>query len=307
MTAIAIAEPRVFSGQVERPGRAGAGHQVQGADLELVHRPLDLGAIERAPEVVKIATEPAPVLESPGQGGVVQADVRDAEVGRAGVARHGERLERATEVGRAGDPEAVVAVDRVHADIIRERPGLARLEEVGDGHDVGEDGAGLVLGVGVAREQLQRARRVPAPGMRHRAEHGELVRELGVQGQQLGEAEARGLGGERGERASELGGGVGLGVIRIEMATTPAQPDDDDGLAIVWARGPGPQPEEVGQGERGHADQPGLEEFASRWVHRSFRRVVEGILGLTTKSRRKARREDGITFVSSFVPFVTSW
>ena len=47
----------------------------------------------------------------------------------------------------------------------------------GDGHEIGQRGPLLVLGIGVAGEQLQRPRRVAAAGVDHRAEDSEAVRQ----------------------------------------------------------------------------------------------------------------------------------
>ncbi len=108
------------------------------------------------------------------------------------------------EVGRPGDREVVVAIDRVDADVVGNAAIGIAAQVVGDAHQVGQDRLELVLRVGVAGEQLQRAGRMAAAGVGHRAQDGEPVGDLRQSRQQLADVNAgrwwRWAGTARGSR-----------------------------------------------------------------------------------------------------------
>ncbi len=272
VAAVAVAEAGVFLVEVEGAGGLGAGQEADGLGLESVHRLESAGGVDLAAEVIERASQLEAAVEAFDLG-VGQADVGHAEAGGTRIAGDGEGLIRRAEVGGPGDHEAVVAGDRIDADVVGDRAGGvgAGAEVVGDGHEVGADRLRLVARVGVAGEDLERASGVAAAGVGHRAEHGEAVGERGEAGNQLGEVEAGGLRRDRGERAAELGGGVGLRVERVEVAATAAEPDDDDGRALPrpfprrppLSRRGRAEAEQGRQGERPQAGQAGAEELAA--------------------------------------------
>ena len=263
--AVALADPRVFPAEVEGPGGLGAGQQAHRLGLEGVHRIQGAGPVDVAAEVVERPPQRDPLAQPADLPGVGQADVGHLEVRGARVSRHGEGLVRGAEIPGAGDREVVVVDDRVDADVVREVARSATAQVVGDAHEVGIEGRELVLRGGVSGEELQRARRMPAPGVRHRAEDRELVRELGLSRQQLGEAKPGRPGGDRRERPPVVGRDIRLGVVRIQVAATPAQPDEDHRRRPArLRRGLRPQPEQPRQRERPETGHPGPQELAPR-------------------------------------------
>ena len=89
--------------------------------------------------------------------------------------------------------------------------------------------------------------------------------------QQLADADALGLRGDRPERAADLGRGVGLGVVGLQVARPALEPDDEQRgpLAGRGRARPRPQREQVRQGEAGQAPS---QEFAATHDGRPSRR-----------------------------------
>ncbi len=97
----------------------------------------------------------------------------------------------------------------------------------------GADLVGGVAGVHLidGRRMVEQADR----GVAHRADHRELVGDLGELRQQLRELEAAGLRGNRLENALDVGGNIFLWVPQVEVAGAALEVDEDDALGFAEA------------------------------------------------------------------------
>ncbi len=86
------------------------------------------------------------------------------------------------------------------------------------------------------------------------ADDGHLVEQAGVFGEQFAELDAGDGGVDGVELASDFLGGVGLGVIGINMGGTAEEEDLDDGGVSGGAALRGPGSQDIGHREPGHAE-----------------------------------------------------
>ena len=199
----------------------------------------------------------------------------DREARRVRVAEDRERLEGRAEIGRAE------VRDRVDADIGRDPTARVGPLPVRDAHQVGVLGLELEHLLGVPREHLLVALLVAEPRVRQRAEDRELVGHPGMHRQELADPDALGLRGDRAERAADLGRGVGLGVVGLQVARPALEPDDEQGGPVAGRGRPRPRPS-ARAGPTREAGQAGPQEFAASHEGRP---ITPKAAGPTAKTR----------------------
>ena len=71
---------------------------------------------------------------------------------------------------------------------------------------------------------------------------------------------------DRPERPAELGGGLGLGVVRLVLGRAAVEPDQDHRQVVARRRRPpaAPRPQQVAQAQARQAQRPGLQEAPPR-------------------------------------------
>jgi hypothetical protein len=269
VAAIAVADGVGFAGEVEGGLGLLVEQESDGLRFEAVEGVHRAGLVDVATQAVEGRPHIDPGTEAGLFGRVFETDVGDFEGGKAGVAEDAEGFGGGAEVGRTGDAEAVVLVDGVDGHIARERADSVGTEAVGNAHPVGVAGLGFVGGIGVAGEDLQRTGGVAAAGVSDGAEQRVLVGDGGEAGEQFGDDDAGDVGVDGAEGAAIVGGGERFGVEGVEMAAPTAQPDEDDGGALVGKSGlceGFAEAEEVREGEAGEAVEAEAEGFAAGGV-----------------------------------------
>ena len=103
---------------------------------------------------------------------------------------------------------------------------------------------------------------VPAGGTDERAKEDEAVGDAGNLGQELGELETVELGRDGSERATNLGGSVGLRVDKVHLGRPAVEVKVDDGLVGGTDAGGRLGPEQIGQGKAAQAEGADAKESA---------------------------------------------
>ena len=112
----------------------------------------------------------------------------------------------------------------------------------------------------VAGQHPLRAHAVAGVGVVRRADDGELVHDLGLLRQVLADLDAGHVGGDRLELAAELGRGVRLEIVHVDVAGPAGLPDQDDRLAVRWRCPVRPEPEQARQRQAAEGERADLEE-----------------------------------------------
>ena len=100
------------------------------------------------------------------------------------------------------------------------------------GEDGAEDGADKGLtGLCAARQEVDGLKVLVGLGL-HRADHGELIGDLGAVGHELAELDTGELGGNGAEGPPK--DTAGLGVPGLELARSPTEPEEDTVLALLF-------------------------------------------------------------------------
>ena len=234
------ADHRVAVRAAEVEGIAGlrVGEQGHGLGLELVERPELAFLVKGALQFVEVAAQGKPITETTRLGGIGEADVRHLEIGAIRIVAHGE--------GRVGVAEVsgtIILKRRIHPDVVRQWIVAffsLPAQVMGHRHPVGEARLGLVALVGVTREHLHGAGGMPARLLVHGTQDRELVGDLRIHREQLGQLHARHVRGDGLERTAVLAADVGLGIVGIDVGLATREPDHDDRLALgLWQGGVG--------------------------------------------------------------------
>ena len=266
--AIAVAEGGGFRVEVEGLARGVAAEDVPRLTGEVVHG-LNLAVgIHLAAHAVEALDEPAPVGEAVDGEALGEREVRQGE--GAGIRRVHAGLEGQAlraEVGGAG------AGNHLGNHHVGRQRGVLMLKLLGhDGPDARVRVDAFVRPVFLAGEDD-----LVAVGVVHAAvflavgdaaDDGELVHDLGGQGQVLADVNAGDAGGDGVELAAKLAGRVGLRVPGLVLRRAAALVEDDDGVLALGGTGLGLRlgAEKIGKCQAGGAEHAGVDEAATRHV-----------------------------------------
>ena len=257
--------------QIKSSSRGGTGQQIQSLLLDAINRRHQARLIDFAPHAIEARLERHSRADHLCLLFVLQPNVGNLELRRAGIAEDFERFVSRSQVRRPGDREVVIIVDRIHRDVIRNAASRISTQVTGDCHPIRKHRLELVRSVRIACQHLQRSRRMPTSRVSHRPQQRVLVRDLRQPRQQLADLNARHVRVDRLIRPAKLRRCQRLRIERFEMTGPTSQPNEDHSRAFVVSdvRQAGPslfggrsQVQKLTERQAAEPRQPKAQEFA---------------------------------------------
>ena len=236
MSAVAIPDGVRFLLQIERLAGLCTQQQTHGLFLVLIDGIHIAGLIDVPPQPIQCVPHFHSLLQPARLGRVFQADVRNLELRLARVAEYLERLMGGAKIRRPSNGEAVVVVDRIDGDVVRQRRRTVIPHLVGDAHPVGIARHKFVRGVGIAGKHLQRSAWMTAARVGHRSQQRIPVGDAGHSRQKFANVDAGDIGVDRLKRPAIIRGRERLHIERVELTHSAAQPDENNGRALPGGR-----------------------------------------------------------------------